>query len=89
MPVYVAFLRGINVGRNNQVSMADLKRVVDGPGPADVRTHLRSGNVVFSAKAGDGATLEAALERALDTELPRWPPRPEPASGVSDEDRRP
>ncbi len=69
MPVYVAFLRGINVGRNNQVSMADLKRVVEGVGHADVRTHLRSGNVVFGAKAGDEATLEAALERALDTEL--------------------
>ena len=69
MPVYVAFLRGINVGRNNQVSMADLKRVVEGVGHADVRTHLRSGNVVFGAKAGDEAKLEAALERALDTEL--------------------
>ena len=69
MPVYVAFLRGINVGRNNQVSMADLKRVVEGVGHADVRTHLRSGNVVFSAKAGNEAKLEAALERALDDEL--------------------
>ena len=34
-----------------------------------MRTHLRSGNVVFGAKAGDEAKLEAALERALDTEL--------------------
>ncbi len=69
MPAYVALLRGINVGRNNQVAMADLRRVVEGVGHAEVRTHLRSGNVVFDATARDEAKLAAALERALDTEL--------------------
>src|SRR4029078_1194240 len=32
MPVDVAFLRGINVGRHDEVSMADLKQVVEGSG---------------------------------------------------------
>ncbi len=69
MPTYVAFLRGINVGRNNQVAMADLKRVVEGVGHGDVRTHLRSGNVVFTSRSRGDAQLATALERALDTEL--------------------
>jgi uncharacterized protein (DUF1697 family) len=59
MPVYVAFLRGINVGRNNQVSMADLKRVVEGVGHADVRTHLRSGNVVLARRPASRRAMAA------------------------------
>ena len=66
---YVALLRGINVGRNKQVPMADLQRVVEGLGHGAVRTHLRSGNVVFTAASRDPAKVAAALERALDTEL--------------------
>lgn len=69
MTAYVALLRGINVGRNKQVPMADLQRVVEGLGHGAVRTHLRSGNVVFSAEARDSAKVAADLELALATEL--------------------
>lgn len=57
---YVALLRGINVGRNKQLAMSDLAKVLDGLGYADVKTYLRSGQVVFSA---DAATTTAAVER--------------------------
>jgi uncharacterized protein (DUF1697 family) len=57
---YVALLRGINVGRNKQLAMVELARVMEGLGYDDVKTYLRSGQVVFSA---DAAATAAAAER--------------------------
>ena len=49
MPRQVALLRGINLGSNRRVSMADLRKVLEHHGYEDVRTHLQSGNVVLSS----------------------------------------
>jgi len=65
---YVALLRGINVGGRNKVTMAELRRVLEGAGHTAVRTYLQSGNVVFSSDA-PRRTLEADVERLLDVEL--------------------
>ena len=62
--LYVALLRGINVGGRAQVAMADLRAMLTALGFRDVRTLLQSGNVVFRA---DGEA-PAALERLLETE---------------------
>ncbi len=65
MTVYVALLRGINVGTAKQVPMEQLKAAYAGLGLTDVRTHLRSGNVVFGADVRpDPAALEVAVEHA-------------------------
>ena len=69
MTAYVALLRGINVGRNKQVSMADLRDVVASIGHGDVRTHLRSGNVIFTSKRRGGQAIAAELERRLADRL--------------------
>ncbi len=45
---YVALLRGINVGGRNKVPMQTLRELIAGIGGADVRTHLQSGNAVFT-----------------------------------------
>ncbi len=45
----VALLRGINVGRNKRVGMVRLRELMNDLGYGDVRTHLQSGNVVFTA----------------------------------------
>ena len=45
----VALLRGINVGRNKRIAMADLRAMVSGLGYTEVSTHLQSGNVLLSA----------------------------------------
>ena len=64
MPTYVALLRGINVGRAKQVSMADLVAVVEACGGREVRTVLRSGNVVFGSEGPvAAASIEAELVR--------------------------
>lgn len=49
---YVALLRGINVGTAKSVSMAELADVFCGLGFSEVKTLLRSGNVVFEAGGG-------------------------------------
>jgi uncharacterized protein (DUF1697 family) len=60
----VALLRGVNVGGNNMVAMADLRELLGALGCADVRTHLQSGNAVFTA-----ATPPALSARAIEDQL--------------------
>ena len=48
MSKQVALLRGINVGGRNKVGMAPLRELLEGFGYDEVRTHLQSGNVVFT-----------------------------------------
>ena len=63
MTTYVALLRGINVGGNKMVAMAELRAALTEMGLAEVRTLLQSGNVVFRAAAQPSAKLEARLEK--------------------------
>lgn len=44
---YVGLLRGINVGGNNKIKMADLKIAVEKAGYSNVATLIQSGNVIF------------------------------------------
>ncbi len=70
MTRYVALLRGINVGGNKKVPMAQLRTLVEGLGYTDVATLLQSGNVVFSSKAKKKqALLEKQLEQAIAAEF--------------------
>lgn len=61
-----ALLRGVNLGKR-QLKSADLKRVAEACGFAEVRTLLTSGNVVFASERA-GAEIERALEEALAAE---------------------
>jgi len=63
--MYVAFLRGINVGGKAMVSMAELKTRFEALGHARVKTYINSGNVLFSSDENDTASLAAQLEQAL------------------------
>lgn len=62
---YVALLRGINVGGNNLIKMADLRDSFSAMGFSDVQTYIQSGNVVFCAKQKNKAKLTAMIEEAL------------------------
>jgi uncharacterized protein (DUF1697 family) len=68
MPVYVALLRGINLGSKRRVAMADLRALLEELGYTDVRTHLQSGNAVFGAPARSAA-VEEAVSKAIGTKL--------------------
>ncbi|KOX06342.1 hypothetical protein ADK65_00720 [Streptomyces sp. NRRL B-1140] len=63
---YAALLRGINVGGSRKVPMADLRTLLTDLGHDDVRTHLQSGQAVFSSGHGDEESLAAEIAQALD-----------------------
>ena len=65
MPKYIALLRGINVGGNNIIQMADLKSCFEDMGFSDVRTYIQSGNVIFSAKESVSDRLTSKIEKGL------------------------
>ncbi|GHJ48418.1 hypothetical protein Cs7R123_57600 [Catellatospora sp. TT07R-123] len=62
---YVALLRGINVGRNKQIPMADLKDLLAGLGHTDVSTYLRSGNALFTSDGTDEEALAEQISAAI------------------------
>ena len=61
---YVALLRGINVGKARQVDMPRLREALTDRGYGEVRTHLRSGNVLL-----DSALAEEELARQLARDI--------------------
>ena len=62
--VYVAFLRGINLGPTNKISMPELREMATGLGYAGVATYINSGNLIFSSPK-----KAAALERELSAAI--------------------
>ncbi len=65
MTQYVALLRGINVGGNNIIKMADLKASLVEAGFDDVATYIQSGNVLFSSPETDVAKIDARFMAAM------------------------
>lgn len=64
-PVFVALLRGVNVGGNNMVSMSSLKESFEKLGFTEVKTYINSGNIIFKAKELDARKLERKIEQML------------------------
>ncbi|MBV8934118.1 MAG: DUF1697 domain-containing protein [Kutzneria sp.] len=69
MSKYVALLRGINVGGNKKVPMAQLRELLAGLGLSGVRTLLNSGNAVFAAEGTGPDELAKRIEAAIDQKL--------------------
>ena len=65
MPRYAAFLRGVNVGGQNKLSMAALRGALEREGLSGVRTLIASGNVVFEDPSRGAARLAARMEGAI------------------------
>jgi uncharacterized protein (DUF1697 family) len=65
---YVALLRGINVGRAHQVDMTRLRELLTDRGHENLRTHLRSGNVVLDSGMSE-RELAADLTEAITAEF--------------------
>ena len=65
MVPYIGFLRGINVGGNAIIKMADLAKVFESLKFKNVRTFIASGNVLFETPEADAKALEAKIEKAL------------------------
>jgi uncharacterized protein (DUF1697 family) len=64
---HVLLLRGVNVGGHKRVPMADLRRMLEQLGHANVRTLLNSGNAVFDvARASRVTQLTLTIETAIE-----------------------
>lgn len=63
MATHALLLRGINVGPTTKLGMADLRDLLGELGHSDVRTYLRSGNVVLTPR--DLSGLGDEVERAI------------------------
>ncbi len=73
MQKFVALLRGINVGGNKKVPMAELKKVLEKAGLKNVKTILASGNVVFESESGIKqlqTIISSAIEKAFEFPVP-------------------
>ncbi|MDQ6595619.1 DUF1697 domain-containing protein [Bacillus salipaludis] len=66
--VYIALLRGINVGGHNKIKMADLKKLLESMGLKKVKTYIQSGNVVFESEEV-AAELTQKIEEAIQKEF--------------------
>ena len=62
---YAALLRAVNLVKVNRIAMADLRRILSDLGYAEVKTHLQSGNAVFTSELPPG-TLEDNIAGALE-----------------------
>ncbi|KOY15820.1 DUF1697 domain-containing protein [Paenibacillus xylanivorans] len=66
--IYVALLRGINVGGNNKINMKQLKETFEQVGLLDVVTYINSGNIIFAdhqERVSANEELAQILEQAI------------------------
>ncbi len=68
MQKYVAFLRGINLGRRRP-PMSQLRELFEELGFAEVATFIASGNVLFSSKSRATGQLEEKIAQHLEKAL--------------------
>ena len=66
---WAVLLKGVNVGGNRKIPMANLREFLAGLGFTDVKTLLASGNAVFDSDEKDAAKLEAHLEQQAKAKL--------------------
>ena len=64
--MYIAFLRGINVGGNNIIKMQPLTKAFEEMGFQNVQTVLASGNIIFSSHLQDKEILCKKIEEKID-----------------------
>jgi uncharacterized protein (DUF1697 family) len=65
MNVYIALIRGINVGGSHLLPMKDLKLLFEQHGCAEVQTYIQSGNVVFRSTDANADRLAKRLTAAV------------------------
>ncbi|HEU0252377.1 MAG TPA: DUF1697 domain-containing protein, partial [Pyrinomonadaceae bacterium] len=65
LAIFVALLRGVNVGGNNMISMKSLKESFEKLGFTQVATYINSGNIIFKSRETDARKLEKKIEQML------------------------
>ncbi|MBE5106570.1 DUF1697 domain-containing protein [Bacillus thuringiensis] len=73
MTIYIALLRGINVGGHKVIKMANLKRVFESIGLKQVKTYIQSGNIVFESEEDINflkGKIESEIKNEFDFDVP-------------------
>jgi uncharacterized protein (DUF1697 family) len=65
MPIYIAMLRGINIGPHKRMKMEKLRASCEALGFSKVKTYIQSGNVVFQAPRLSSAAASKKLEAQI------------------------
>lgn len=68
MEIFVALLRGINVGGNNILPMTELKVLCEEAGFKNVSTYIQTGNVIFESTIAEDKVV-SKIENALKKRL--------------------
>ena len=66
MVVYIAFLRGINVGGHKKIPMAELRLLLAEVGLNNVKTYIQSGNIVFESTIKSTITLAKLIQNSIE-----------------------
>lgn len=65
MGIYIAFLKGINVGGHKKVPMAELRKQLSKSGFENVQTYIQSGNVIFKSSEENIQKIEETIKNAI------------------------
>lgn len=65
MAIYIALLRGINVGGKNKIKMAELRAALESLGLKRVQSYIQSGNILFESDETE-ATLRQWIEQEIE-----------------------
>jgi uncharacterized protein (DUF1697 family) len=69
MGVFIAMLRGVNVGGNNMIKMEVLREICTALKFRGAQTYVQSGNVVFACDERDAAVVEKKLAAAIEKKM--------------------
>ncbi|MFA7323099.1 MAG: DUF1697 domain-containing protein [Candidatus Nanopelagicales bacterium] len=69
MPKYIVLLRGVNVGGNNKLKMADLRSALEAHNFTNVQTYIQSGNIVADFKSSSATTVAREVESVISNEF--------------------
>lgn len=69
MKTYIALLRGINVGGNRILPMADLRKLLESLKFQQVKTYIQSGNAVFQTRSTDKNKLSSTIAKAIEAQF--------------------
>lgn len=63
--LYIALLKGINVGGHKKVPMAELRELLTKSGFENVQTYIQSGNVILESSEKNTQKIEGVIMKAI------------------------
>jgi len=63
--IYIALLKGINVGGHKKVPMAELRELLTKSGFKNVQTYIQSGNVILESNEKNTLRIENSVKKAI------------------------